>query len=147
MNTFSGFCISACLFMIFLGMASVVVNGLDIFPPSSAVDTTDAQGYFNDEDKLNDAIWIAGGILGAALVIVALAKGMTNLIGLIIFSTMFWASWLSINRQFLSNFFLDSTGHVQPAAAGLIAMLWLGMSVMFVGASIGLLSPGGTSMR
>lgn len=130
MNTFNSFCIAACIFMIFIGMASVVVNSLDVFPSSPDINTDDAQGKFN-----TGYIQIAafGASIALAIVFSALSRS-TNIIGIWIFGAVFWASWLSVNSMFYTGGFLNNTTGI-----ALVAMLWLGMIVMFIGAVTGMM--------
>jgi hypothetical protein len=141
MNTFNSFCISACMFMIFLGMASIVVGNLGISSSSPVINTTEAQKNFL-KDNANTIIWVAGGTLATIASIASyFFTRSTVIMGVTIFAGIFWTSWIAINKTFLSNFFIDSTTHaIQPAAAGIIGMLWLGMAVMFIGAVQGMLT-------
>jgi hypothetical protein len=139
MNTFSSFCMAACLFMIFIGLASGVVSSLNIggppvFPDSPDINTTEAQKPFNL--NLTETIWIAGMTIGS-LATVALfgAFRQTNVAAIAIFSTVFWTSWGSILVIFHTGGFLDFA-----AGLAIIGMLTFGMSIMFIGAVVGMLA-------
>jgi hypothetical protein len=147
MNTFSGFCIAACIFLIFIGMGTGVVSTLDqgsfhVFSASPDINTSEAQkptqtNYF---DLYN--VLIAYGAAIAITSILSYLTGTSNLIVVWIFGGVFWASWGSLLPVFYTGGFMNtSTG------LAIVGMLTFGMTVMFIGAIIGLLSPGGTSMR
>lgn len=139
MNTFSGFCIAACMFLIFVGMATGVVNTLGVFPSSPTIDTNTAQGTYN----VGTYIWIGGTTATILLAIaIAITTKSTNLIALTAFGGVFWTSWGSIQSIFYTGGFLSNTTGI-----AIVLMLWFGMTVMFIGAIIGILSPGSTAMR
>jgi hypothetical protein len=139
MNTYSGLCMGACIFMIFFGLASSVVNSIGAFPSSPTIDTTAAQGSYD----VGTYIWIGGSVSTLLLAIaIGITTKSTNLIALTAFGGTFWTSWLAVLPIFNNfGFSANATGSI------LIFMLTLGMSVMFIGAVIGILSPGSTAMR
>lgn len=131
MSTFTGFCIAACMFMIFVGMSSAVVNTLGVFPDSFSVNTGVAQSKFNT--GYITVFAYVGAIAGAILL--SLVSRTTNVIGIWLFGAVFWSSWLSVNTIFYTGGFLNN-----PTGIAIVAMLWFGMVVMFLGAIVGLLS-------
>lgn len=128
----------ACIFMIFVGMASTVVNTIGAFPSSPTMDTSTAQGSYD----VNTYIWIGGTIVTLTSVVILLISKATNLIGLVVFAGTFWTSWASILPIFDNFGFSDNV-----TGAAIILMLTFGMTVMFIGAIIGILAPGSTAMR
>jgi hypothetical protein len=140
MNTFNGFCIAACMFMVFVGMASTVVSTLGVFPSTLDINTDDAQSKF--DVQYNNIL--SAGVYGATIlgaIALAFLTRTTNLIGMWIFSGVFWAGWLSVNGLFYTGGFLNNATGI-----AIVAMLWFGMTIMFIGAVTGILS-GSTVMR
>jgi hypothetical protein len=149
MNTFSGLCIGACIFIIFIGMAAGVVNSIGAFPGAvtPTADTTDAQqtGNFSSYSNIYSLLTTYGGAIGLgviASIITLLITGSTSLIGIWMFAAVFWSSWLSIQNIFYTGGFLNNETGIL-----IVLMLWFGMSMMFIGAVVGMLSPGSTAMR
>ena len=147
MNTFSGFCIAACIFIIFVGLATAVVGSLnqsgssDVFPNTPNIDVTDASS--SSTYNVSTYIWVGGSVATLLLAIaVAITSKSTNLIALTVFGGTFWTSWGSMAPVFDTfGFTSNNTGFL------IIGMLTLGMTMMFIGAVIGILSPGSTAMR
>ena len=139
MNTFNSFCIAACVFMIFVGMATVVVTSLGVFPSTTSIDTSESQSKY---DVTSITVWSSGITIGSILTAgISLLTRSTNLMGICIFGTIFWTSWLSLIPIFNTGGFLNNTTGV-----ALIAMITFGMTIMFIGAVIGMLT-GRTEMK
>lgn len=135
--------------MIFVGMASAVVSSIGAFPGATTppMDTTDAQqkGDFSAYSNIYSLLITYGGAIGlgiVASVITLLITGSTSLIGIWMFSAVFWSSWLSVQNIFYTGGYLNNETGIL-----IVIMLWAGMSLMFIGAIVGMLSPGGTAMR
>ena len=87
-------------------------------------------------------IWaIATGGMTVGAIVLSILTGTTNMIGAWIFGSFFWSSWLSLINILYNFDFLDST-----AGLILLGMISVGMTIMFVGAMVGMLS-GAHSMR
>lgn len=120
--------------MIFVGMSSLVVHSLGVFPDSPIIDTSDAQGNFTTT-SIQSNIFMAGTAITVVLTTFSLLTRQTVFVGLTLFGGIFWTSWTSINGLFYTGGFMrNETGIL------IIAMLWLGMAAMFIGAIIGMLS-------
>ena len=144
-TTFSGFCIAACVFIIFFdfGLAFVSTTGAFetgvVTPINVTGNSTVDFGRFFSSGFTN--IWL--GLLGlslGSLAICAIASVSPNIIAVILFGEFFWTGWLNVISVLnTGGFFGSSTGIV------LMSMLSVGMMIMFVGAVIGMLS--GNPMR
>ena len=89
-----------------------------------------------------DTMWFVGlGIGSGAVIFASILTGTTNLLGVYLFGTFFWASWVKLVQLFWT-FDALKTG----AGLILVTMITVGMSIMFIGAVIGMLS-GSVSMR
>ena len=137
MNTFSAFCMAACVFMIFVGMASIMVNSIGAFPGESVpnIDTTTSQSKFAvDYTNILSSVAIYGVAIVAAIAAAFLTR-TTNLAGIWIFDAIFWSGWLSMIPIFdAGGFLLNVTGGI------IISMLTVGMDIMFIGAVVGMLT-------
>jgi len=148
MNTFNSFCIGACVFMIFVGMSFGFITAIGAFPTSytgsvnaTGTDLTILENLTGNvtgqEGHLSwGAMWgIATGGAIAVSVVFAILTHSTNMIGVWLFGTFFWSSYASIIGMLFTFDFLSS-------GAGLIlaTMITIGMTIMFVGAVIGMLS-------
>lgn len=147
MNTFTSFCVGACIFMIFFGMSIGFIGLMGAFPtglttgftPGNSTETvtgltgnvTGVMGHFNFWDLWGATTGLA---LGGALAIGILTKS-TNMIGTWVFGTFFWSSWGSMLTVFYTFDFLSS-----GAGLMLITMITVGMAFIFVAAVIGMLS-------
>jgi hypothetical protein len=146
MNTYTSFCIAGCLFMIFVSMAIGFVNLSGAFPTTLSTNPNTGNitnmtngGYVGSPSKLDmGTIWLVGmgSSIGAALAIGILMKS-TNMLAVSLFGGVFWSSWLNIlGVVYVGGFdFMSSPGYI-----ALIGMLTVGMTFMFIGAIIGMLS-------
>jgi len=153
MNTFNSFCIGACIFMIFLGFSFGFIDAMNAFPTSKT-------SPFGTDNSLNivqnlssnitgttgglswGQIWgIGTGAIALGVIGMAILTRTTNMIGVYLFGTFFWSSWASLVGILYTFSFLTS-----GAGLILVTMITVGMSVMFIGAIIGMLS-GSFSMR
>ena len=147
---FYRFCISACIFMILIGMAINVVLMMNIFPThmeSPIVNqttgnvTTIAGGDIislfagNVINLIVESFAIAGGFLLA--LIIAMRTGSWNIVAAYLFGTVFWVSWQGSLRLFAIGGYFDS-----PVMAAILLMITVVMVFIFAGATIGIL--GGT---
>jgi len=137
-NTFSGICIATCMFMIFFGMATAVVNAVapNVFPGLAGIDTSNAESKI-DTDYMSIGVIVV--TYGAAIIgagILAVLTNSTNIIGVWLFSAVFWASFLSLNGTLSIMLY----GYLGAASIPIFAILWIGMIMMFIGAIIGMLS-------
>jgi len=150
MNTFTSFCIGACIFMCFVGMAGTLVNVIGCFP--ATVNTGEnlhgtGGSIFNNltqnisstsDDPFHfDNLWLIGtGIAAGGSIAVAMSilTGTTTFIGIWLFGSVFWSGWINLLT------ILNTNSYMTGNAAGVIilGMLTLGMMVMFVGAIIGM---------
>ena len=100
MNTFFRTCIFLCIAIIIFTLGLNVVNGLDVFPTEiesgvagSHSDVSNSFSAFSDEGS--DYVWglvIGGGVLAGGIVSV-LTRSIIP-VGVSIYSTVFWASYL-----------------------------------------------------
>lgn len=154
MNTFGSLCISACVFMIFIGFGFGFVSAIGAFPISKTApfDTGDTTSdvLSNLSSNITGAmgsitsgqLWaISTGLTIAGSVAFSILTGTTNVIGIWLFGSFFWSAWGSLVIIFAQFDFLK-TG----AGAILVTMITVGMAIMFYGAVIGMLS-GSTSMK
>ena len=134
--------------MIFLGFSFSFVDAMGAFPTGkeSPFDTSTGN-YTNVTEQLSSKVtglghmsfsevWLVG--IGATTVIgvaALLIAGVTNMIGIYIFGTFFWGSWFQVINIFGTFDFLES-----GAGLILLTMITVGMTFMFIGAVIGMLS-------
>jgi hypothetical protein len=78
---------------------------------------------------------MATGITALGAIGIAYLTRTTNMIGVYLFGTFFWSSWLNVIRILNDTSFLSF-----PGGLALIGMISVGMTFMFIGAVIGLLS-------
>ena len=149
MNTFTSFCIGACIFMIFVGMSIGFIGAMGAFPtimtnPFNGENGTkiveNLSGNITGTSGTIDfaSVWgiSTGALIGGAVSLSILTK-TTNMIAVWLFGSFFWSSWASILmmiNSFAHDFFGSSAGLI------LVAMISVGMIFMFIGAIIGLLS-------
>jgi len=131
-------------------MAATFVGALGAFPDTWSGVGDSTTGQFSNltgnitsigGEKINfDSLWLyaTGGIALGGVIILGILTQSTNLIGVWIFGTVFWMSWIKIQGIFYVGGLLSNT-----AGIALVGMLWLGMMFMFVGAIIGMLSQSG----
>ena len=154
MNTFNSLCIGACIFMIFLGFSFSFIGAMGAFPASMTGPFDETDSSLDIVENLSSNITGSGGSLNmgqmwligtgaTALAVVGLAilTGTTNMIGVYLFGTFFWASWVQLIGILYTFDFLSS-----GAGLILVTMITVGMTIMFIGAVIGMLS-GSVSMR
>jgi len=147
LNTFNSFCIAACLFMIFIGMSMGFIGLTGAFP-------TGVSTGFHEGDTLGQvsnltgnvtgsaghmdfwSIWgIATGIGASGVFVAAILTKSTNMIAIGLFGTFFWGSWGSlIGILYMFDFLTSGAGLM------LVTMITVGMTFIFVGAIIGMLS-------
>ena len=151
MNSFNSLCIGACIFMIFLGFSFSFIDAMDAFPTSKTgpFDANNSD-FLNVTEQLSQdvsssgikhvgfsEIWLIGiGAASIGAIAISILTGTTNFLGIYLFGTFFWASWLQVINIF--NIFDDFLG--SGAGLILITMITVGMGFMFVGAVIGMLS-------
>ena len=141
-NSLTRFCIAACVFTLLISLSMNLVVGIHAFgdmAPSPLLNgTSDAA-----KTKLNaiegilsgniEVILGLGGILTLLAIAGCIASGNYSIIGPVIFIYVFWGSW-GLN---LSLF--DSSGYFSSGTMlDVYHMITLGMSLLFVGALIGL---------
>ena len=143
MNTFNSFCIAACIFMIFISMSIGFINLSGAFPTNMATNpntkniTNMTNAVAGEPMKFDmGTIWLVGtgASIGIAVVVGILMKS-TNLLGVFLFGSIFWSSWLNIIGVAYTGGFLSNQGGV-----ALLGMITVGMTFMFIGAIIGMLS-------
>ena len=137
-NTFSGFCIAACAFMIFFGMSTAIINAVapNVFPGMAGIDTANAEEKISS-DYLNFGALIASyGVAIGISVLLSILTNSTNMIGVWLFGAVFWASFASLN----GTLGLLLYNYLGVASVPIFAVLWVGMVIMFIGAVIGMLS-------
>lgn len=154
MNTFSSLCIGACVFMIFIGMSMGFIGAINAFPTSMTSPIDTSSGDMDILENLTGNItgttgtltfgemWgIATGAITVGAIVLSILTGTTNMIGIWLFGSFFWSSWVSlIGILYMFAFLTTGAGLI------LVTMITVGMSIMFVGAVIGMLS-GTHSMR
>ena len=78
---------------------------------------------------------LATGLTLLGVGVFSILTGTTNMLGVYLFGTFFWSSWASLVGILYEFDFLTSS-----AGLILVSMITVGMSIMFVGAIIGMLS-------
>lgn len=140
MSTFTGFCIAACVFMLFVNFGFMFVSsfgGFDTTIPASLNLTGNSSANYNKAFNFDYVRTFAIGItvLGLGALTMCYLTGTTNMLGVYLFGATFWAGWINLVSIFNMGSFLDNApGQV------LISMLTIGMMIMFTGAVIGMLS-------
>jgi hypothetical protein len=154
MNTFNSICIAGCIFMTFISMSIGFINLSGAFgvttPTTISVNGNATQTVENLSQNITgtagkmdwNSLWlIATGITALGVIGLAFMTGTTNMIGVYLFGTFFWSSWLNVVNIMRLGGFLDFS-----AGVALITMITVGMTFMFIGAVIGMLS-GAQAMR
>lgn len=149
MNTFTSFCIAACMFMCFVGMASAFIGVLGVFPTTISMTPSgnSSSGIFSNltgnvtssaGESINfDSIWLiaTGGIAATGAFIFGILTKSTNMVAVWLFGTVFWSAWGHLAVIISGVGILDS-----EAGIILISIITVGMTIIFVGAVIGMLS-------
>jgi|WetSurMetagenome_2_1015567.scaffolds.fasta_scaffold462384_2 hypothetical protein len=150
-NSFYKFCISACLFMIFISLAINLVSLTGAFPvhisgvsggnstdlaKNVTSSTSDVLSIFTGNISSLILIGLAGSGLAVAIA-AAIKSSNWNIVSVYIFTTVFWGSWGKCLVLFHFGGFYDI-----PMVAMIVSILTLGMLLCFGGAVIGLLHLG-----
>ena len=138
MNTFYSFCVSACIFVIFITGAISFVNALGVFPVEIEVNDTptmDVKAQFWDVlfQPLGAGILIG---LTGALAIAVLTQSL-SIVGIYLFSVTFWTTW----GQML--YILSLGNFLVGAMATFMGLITVGMGFIFGAAVIGMMSGSG----
>ena len=154
MNTFNSICIAGCIFMTFISMSigfidlsgafgTTTPGTLNINGDSMGTVENLSQNITGTAGNMNwGSVWLlATGITALGVIGLALLTGTTNMIGVYLFGTFFWSSWINVVNIIRLGGLLDF-----PAGVALITMITVGMTFMFIGAVIGMLS-GAQAMR
>jgi len=152
-RSFFTFCISACIFMIFINLSLIFIASLGVFPfhgntelPGGTQNPSDVVGNITGQPS-NFLSLFTGGIGGVITILTTLGfvtvlgfslySGNWNMLAVYIFTVVFWGSWtysLTIfNSGGLFNFVSVSL---------LITILSVGMFFLFIGSVTGLLQGG-----
>lgn len=140
--------------MIFIGMSMGFIGAINAFPTSMTSPIDTSSGDMDILENLTGNItgttgtltfgemWgIATGAITVGAIVLSILTGTTNMIGIWLFGSFFWSSWVSlIGILYMFAFLTTGAGLI------LVTMITVGMSIMFVGAVIGMLS-GTHSMR
>lgn len=134
MNTFNSLCIGACVFMIFIGFGSAFVGSLEVFPYTLNVNASKGAEQFT-VGAVNGWITLFG--TSAAVIIAGILYFFNRspvLIGVGIFSAIFWTSFLNLLPiLFAVEFFSTMAGTI------IFTTISTGMCIMFIGAINGML--------
>jgi hypothetical protein len=135
-NTFTSFCIMACVFMMFITLGISFVGTITDATGNPVFHTTVSTGDTPSEFSGLSWDWIFA-IIGGSGVAIAFSylTKTTNYLGVYIFGIVFWVGWGKLASILTSVGYLDSA-----SAVALIGMITIGMGVMFIGAVIGMLS-------
>lgn len=136
--------------MIFIGLSFGFIGAIGAFPSTmtSPIDTSDTsldilenltQNVTGAETmerlSFSDMWLIATGAMIGGGIILSILTGTTNMIGIWLFGSLFWSAWSSLIIMLNTFDFL-----VSGAGAILVTMITVGMSIMFYGAVVGMLS-------
>jgi hypothetical protein len=150
-RSFYTFCISACVFIIFISLSINLVSLFGIFNAGThGIEWNSTQAIQNTTKQSNAVLGLFTGHLieysfvgfvaitglGAAIYL-SKASGNWNILSAYLFSTVFWTSW----TQNLMVFGMFNIFHY-PVIIAIMGILTTGMLVMFIGAVIGLLHLG-----
>jgi hypothetical protein len=147
MNTYTSFCIAGCIFFIFISMSMGFIDMSGAFPSSGTTNIQIGNTTGSVSNMTGTVVGEAGHIsigeiwaVGTGLAIVGVVAGAiltksTNMIGVYLFGTIFWSCWLNVCGIMTMNGFLNFS-----AGLALIGMITIGMTFMFIGAIIGMLS-------
>lgn len=150
-RSFYTFCISACVFIIFISLSLNFVAMMGLFATGSSgsnmnlseaeESATGQSSAFLELFKGNIMAAIASGATVFAVLVgavgLAMFSGNWNIVAVTLFGVVFWGSWVS-NLSIFSSMSLYNI----PLVAFTITILSVGMLIMFIGATIGLLHLG-----
>ena len=148
MNTFYQFCVSACVFLLFITMSINFVNMLNVFPSTLeggfVTGNTTASTYENltatnstSYMSMGDIWTIVGvGALIGGIALAILTQSVT-IIGAYLFGLIFWSSYLNV----VGILFIG--GAITGALVILMSMVTIGMVLLFAGAIIGMFTGSG----
>lgn len=141
MNSFFRICIVICLLMLVFSLVANLISGLDVFPDVSPVGISaeNEAGVLSSLTGLSDpnmnSIWL--GVTGlsflGAVALAALTRSMTP-IGLHLFGTVFWTSWIRMSSV------LSYGGYIP---SDFLIVFTVGVMFVFIAAIIGLITGGG----
>jgi len=149
MKTFFQLCVWLSISLILFNLGFAVVNGMGIFTPveggiSAGDDASSTVSALTDVDADGktgmEAIWVM--VAGTSIIAAAggVALGLifhsTVFVGISLFSTVFWASYVS-------TYILLETMFGQYGLGGFLIMATVGVSFLFIAAIIGMLSGSG----
>lgn len=138
----------ACIFIIFIGMSSALVNSMGIYPTIPVFNTAEAEGVINTAQNLvstwSGLISLTAGITIVVIIGLSFFAGSinTNLLAAAMFAVVFWATWGYLQLSMFAPY-----GFYTGILLSLMLMLNLGMIIMFIGAVIGILGVNTNEMR
>lgn len=141
MNTFFRICIFICLSLIVFNLVFAVINGLGAFPhegevPGQEFDESNALSRLTGlSDPNMNAIW--AGVVGLSFLGVVVLAAVTHSvipIGMHLFSTVFWTSWIHTQS-------ILSYGGLLPD--DIVSIFFVGVLFVFIAAIVGILTGSG----
>lgn len=149
LTNFYQVCVYICIVMIIFNLCVSFVSGLGVFPydvdsgieagPNSNdtyTNLTDLGGFNNEGFTGMDGLWIIFLGSGATLIIglfLVLLTRSTNILGIVLFSGVFWSSYIS-------SFSIINVGGFLNDLPGFVLIGTVGMLFIFSAAVIGMLS-------
>jgi len=139
MNTFFRICVFICFSLIIFNFVFALIDGLGAFPYESSASVYDESDIIGQITGLTDpnmnAIWLGVTTLSfLGVVVLAAATHSVIPIGLHLFGTIFWTSWIHTQSIFSDVGYLSSD---------LIAVFTIGVMFVFIAAIIGILTGSG----
>ena len=141
MNTFFRICIFICLSLIVFNLVFAVINGLGAFPhegdvPGTSFDEDNVLVRITGLDDPNmNAIWLGVTTLSfLGVVVLAAATHSVIPIGLHLFSTVFWTSWIHMQSIISYNNYVPGD---------VVTIFFVGVLFVFIAAIVGILTGSG----
>ena len=140
MNTFFRICIFICLSLIVFNVVFALVDGLGAFPhekgkPGPEFDESNVLSHITKLDGGMEIIWLGVTTLSfLGVVVLAAVTHSVIPIGLHLFSTVFWTSWIHTQS-------IISYGGFVPV--DIVTVFFVGTLFVFIAAVIGILTGGG----
>jgi hypothetical protein len=142
-DSFYKFCISGCLFLIFVNISITFVGLLAVFPATVPLGNTDNTSNMTEEFLPSGVLdFISGNMFGflmeGGLILVGLAAIVAtrnwNAVAAYLVGAFFWTSYQSSIMVLSYGGFFDTL-----AMQVFVGMISIGMLVMFLGAMIGMI--------
>jgi hypothetical protein len=142
------FCVSACIFMLILSLSINFVNIVNVFgsnASSSSINHTIANATetavngFDIIAFITNPLFLLSSALLIPIIMLAGRIGNFNIVGVYLFSVIFWGSWLSTSSVFSYGGTEAGNWFSNPVMGSIYILVSAVMVFIFSGAAIGML--------